>query len=306
MMIWLWLFACPGADVLPSLSPPQAEMRVEAVESKVKSGSPVVIAVEAWAGVGWDVQAGVPFGEGLEVQLLAEEGPSVVDERSVQVWRYSLNGPDGSYVVGTTEGYATGPGDQTRTFEPEPIFVDIGVPGPTGGPMDGFVAPPPPSPPPYRWIAAALAGALLLLGAVWALMRWRAKRKAAPPPPVPAHIEAQGAWADARATISDDHQLALHLSMILRNYIEARTPIRASASTTVEISTFLRRRGFDGVAIDDDLRTHVDRILDATDRLKFAREGGGEAFFGGLDQHFEAVINQTRPRQNPPTERPDA
>jgi hypothetical protein len=299
MWVWLWLFACLGADVLPGLSAPQAEMRVETVESKVKSGKPVVVQVEAWAGAGWEVQAGVPFGDGLEVELLAEEGPSVVDERSLQVWRYSLTGPDGSYVVGTTEGHATGPGDQTRTFEPEPIFVDIGVAGPTGGPMDGFVAPPPVDPPPYRWIAAAVVAVLLLAGAVWALMRWLAKRKAAPPPPVPAHIVAQGAWTDARATISDDHELALHLSVILRNYIEARTAIRASAATTMEISDFLRRRGFDGVAIDDDLRTHVGRILDATDRLKFAREGGGEAFFEDLDQHFEAVINQTRPRPQP-------
>lgn len=304
MWLWLWLFACLGADVLPGLSAPQAEMRVEAVESKVKSGQPVVIAVEAWAAAGWDVQTGVPFGDGLEVELLVEEGPSVVDERSLRVWRYSLTGPDGSYVVGTTEGQATGPGDQTRTFEPEPIFVDIGVPGPSGGPMDGFVAPPPPTPPPYRWMAAAVVAVLLLIAVVWALMRWLAKRKAAPPPPVPAHIVAQGAWADARATILDDHELALHLSMILRNYIEARTPIRASAATTMEIIDFLGRRGFDGRAIGEDLRIHVDRILDATDRLKFAREGGGEAFFGGLDSHFEAVINQTRPR--PPGEGTDA
>jgi len=294
--MWLWLFACLGTDVLPELAPPQAEMRVEVVESKVKSGQPVVIDVEAWAGPDWDVQAGVPFGEGLEVELLSEEGPSIVDERSVQVWRYSLSGPDGSYVVGTTEGHATGPGDQTRTFEPEPIFVDIGVPGPTGGPMDGFVAAPPPEPPPYRWIAGAIAGVLLLLGVVWALMRWLSRRKAAPPPPIPAHIVAQGAWADARSTITDDHELALRLSMILRNYIEARTSIRATAATTMEIIDFLGRRGFDGVAIDDDLRTHVDRILDATDRLKFAREGGGEAFFDELDHHFGSVINQTRPR----------
>lgn len=298
MMAWMLWLACSGANVLDALAPPLAEVRVEAEQSKVESGEAVVIEVEAWAAEGWSVQAGVPMAEGLEVELIDTEGPSVIDERSVQVWRYALTGPDGSYVVASTEGSAMGPGDQTRTFEPLPIFVDIGVKGP-GGTMEGFAAQPPPEPPPYGWIAAGVAAALALVAAIWGFIRWRNTREREAPPPTPPHIVAQGAWADARATVDDDHGLALRLSMVLREYLEAITPLRATAATTIEIADGLRRHGFDGRPLTDDERVPVERILDATDRLKFAREGGGDAFFAELDRHFESVINASRPRHKP-------
>jgi hypothetical protein len=41
-------------------------------------------------------------------------------------------------------------------------------------------------------------------------------------------------------------------------------------------------------------------ILDATDRLKFAREGGGTGFFEALDDDFTAVLDATRPRVEEP------
>ena len=296
MITGLLLLACTGGDVLEALSPPLAEVRVEAEASKVGSGEPVIIEIEALAADGWSIQAGVPMVDGLEVELVETEGPSMVDDRSVQTWRYALTGPDGSYVVATTEGQATGPGEQTRAFEPSPLFVDIGVDGPVGGEMDGFADVPPPEPPPYKWMAAAAAAVLAFLGLLWGLLRWLKGRAKPEAPPIPAHIVAQGAWADARATVDDDHALALQLSMILREYIEAVTPIPATAATTMEISEGLCRTGFNGRPLTDDDRVPVEKILDATDRLKFAREGGGDAFFEELDRHFETVINASRPR----------
>jgi len=114
-------------------------------------------------------------------------------------------------------------------------------------------------------------------------------------PVVPPHILAQGAWADARATIEGDHPLAVRLSMILREYIEARAGIPASKATSAEIWEALAYTGIDGRPITESLRGHIAQILDATDRLKFARQGGGDAFFTALDQHFQTIINQTRP-----------
>lgn len=298
MMMWLMALACGGGQALDALAPAQAEVRVEAELSKVASGEPIVVEVEAWGAEGWSVQAGIPYADGLEVELLETEGPSVVDERSVQVWRYTLTGPDGSYVVGVTEGQATGPGDQSRTFEPQPIFVDIGVDGPVGGEMDGFADAPPPAKPPYGWMAAAAAAVLALLALIYAARRWFGRKEERLPPPTPAHIVAQGAWAEARSTLTDDHELALRLSMVLREYIESTSSIPATAATTLEISDGLRRSTFAGRLMSDDDRVHIERILDATDRLKFAREGGGDDFFAELDKHFETVINRTRPRVN--------
>ena len=297
MMVWfLAAMSCGGTDVLDALAPPKAEVRVEVDSAKVESGEPVVIEVAAWSSEGWTVQAGVPVADGLTVEMLEEGAPAVVDDRTVQVTRYALTGPDGSYVVGTTEGQAAGPSDQTRSFEVPPIFVDIGVDGPVGGAMDGFAESPPPKPTPYSLIAAAIAAGLVLIAVIWWCVRRLRMRAAEPPPATPPHIVAQGAWVDARSTITDDHALALRLSMVLREYLESITPIAATAATTMEIADGLRHHGFGGRPLGDAERVPVERILDSTDRLKFAREGGGDAFFEALDKDFETVINASRPR----------
>ena len=195
-----------------------------------------------------------------------------------------------------SEGHGKGPGDQERTFELSPVFVDIGVKGPTGGPMDGFASAPPAPPPPWRWIALTLAIVAAVLLVIWAVRRKLRSRPVVLPPPTPAHIVAQGAWADARAQITDDHPLAVRLSMVLREYIEARAGLPATRATTTEILQHFEHHGFGGRAFDIEARMRVQRILDATDRLKFAREGGGEVFFSSLDKDFEGIIDATRPQ----------
>ena len=291
---WLMLLACFNADVLPALAPPQAEVSVLLESAEVASGKPAVVQIRTLGAYGWSFEPVIPYAEGLEVELLSEAGPSIVGERTVHTRRYALTGVDGSYVIATTEGRAVGPGEQTRDFEVTPLFVDIGVEGPTGGPMDGFAARPAvetPSIDRYIWGGLAITVALAL---AWWLYR-RRQRQGVEVPVVPPHILAQGAWADARATIEGDHPLAVRLSMILREYIEDRAGIPASKATSAEIWEALAYTGIDGRPITESLRGHIAQILDATDRLKFARQGGGDAFFTALDQHFQTIINQTRP-----------
>ena len=295
VLLMAWIAGCGSGDVLPALAPPQAAVDVWLMDANVASGEPAMVTVQTTGAEGWTFQPIIPFAENLEVSLVAESGPSAVNDRQVTLQQYAMTGPDGSYVIGTTEGEATGPGGQTRTFESVPLFVDIGVEGPTGGPMDGFAAAPPPKPTPWRAISMAILAATVL-AALWLWWRRRQRlRSAAVPPPVPPHILAQGAWADARATIQDEHALAVRLSMVLREYLEARTGIPASKATTIEIWEALARTGVNGRPIDEALKGHIAQILDATDRLKFARVGGGSAFFQSLDQHFGVIIQVTRP-----------
>ena len=76
MMFFVWLLACTGGDVLEPLAPPKADVTMMAVEAKVKAGEPVLVDVKSWASSGWDVQPGIPFAEGLEVELDDETGPT--------------------------------------------------------------------------------------------------------------------------------------------------------------------------------------------------------------------------------------
>jgi hypothetical protein len=174
--------------------------------------------------------------------------------------------------------------------------VDIGVPGPLATGLADFEAPPPPEPPPYGAIAAAVGGGVALLGLLGGIWWYRRTRPEPVPEPDPPDVQARAAWAAARAAGLDDHALAFELSRILRVYIEQTQGFPATARTTREILVHLDQQNRLGAA--DKLRAQA--VLDATDRLKFAREGGGAAFFERLGGDFEAIVLALRPRYAPP------
>jgi hypothetical protein len=297
---FLLVLACGGPDVMPGLAPPQAEVLVRVEAQKVAEGEPVVVVVEAIAAEDWVVDAGVPVAEGLDGALVETDGPVHIGERSRTRWRYHLTGPPGSYIIALGPSTGAGPGDQTREFEPSPIFVDIGVPGPTGGPMSGLQAVPPPEPTPWGWIAAGAGGALALaLLGLLVLRRLRQSGDPVLPPPDPPHVTALREWDRAREAgrtgTLDDPAQALELSRVLRVYLEEICGWPATARTTREILDFLEREGAGARRLDVTDRMRTSRILDATDRLKFAREGGGEAFFAAMDEDFRSVIRATCP-----------
>jgi len=82
--------------------------------------------------------------------------------------------------------------------------------------------------------------------------------------------------------------MAVELSMILRRYLEGVFFWSATAETTREVLAYLRGHSL----LDAEGYARAERVLDATDRLKFAREGGGEAFFVALDEDFFALVQQ--------------
>ncbi|RME26280.1 MAG: hypothetical protein D6798_07025, partial [Deltaproteobacteria bacterium] len=100
----------------------------------------------------------------------------------------------------------------------------------------------------------------------------------------------------------DDHAQALALSKVLREYLEAITGWPATMRTGPEIMAWLEREGIVGPTA----RVHAGHILSATDRLKFAREGGGEEFFRQLDDDFDHVLEATRPASPDPDLPPPA
>lgn len=296
----LLLGACSPAVDDEGVYGPALIARVD--HAKVDEGQPVELQIRAISPPGWAITAGQPEAEGLKIEDKGAETPTQSGEATVVVHRYTLSGPKGSYVIQPGAGQAKGPGDETRPLEQEPIFIDIGVDGPTGGPMAELEAIPPPEPTPW----ALIAGIALGLGAiVTAIVLWLRRRRQPPPPeiPDPPHIIALRAWEQARRSGADDHALALRLSTILRAYLEAITGFPATARTTREILRELEHRG----RLGPSLRANAAHVLDATDRLKFAREGGGETFFEAMDEDFLAVIQATRPREEaPPAAAPES
>ena len=299
MSLLLLLAAC-GPATLPALAPAPVDLTAEVAEKRVDSGATVQVVVQAWAAPGWTVPPSQPVGEGLSAALVAQEGPTLEGERERWSWTWALSGPDGSYVVGLPEVTATGPDAQTRPLAPPPVFVDIGVEGPTASTLVGFEAAPPPAPPPNGRIAAGVGGGAALLAGLGAVWWYRRGRPAPEIPADPPHVEARKAWAAAQGAGLDDHGLALALSRILRVYIEQTQGWPATARTTREIVAQLEQQRRLGTA--DRLRAAA--VLDATDRLKFAREGGGAAFFARLGGDFEAVVQALQPHAPPAGEAP--
>jgi hypothetical protein len=291
------LVGCGGPALREALAPAQVDVQLEVVDPQVASGEPVEIVVHGWTSGDWELPPLVPGVQApgvdenappeLVLRRVSEEGPVSDGGREHRIHRYALDAPDGSYIVGLPELEAAGSGDAVRTIEVPPVFVDVGVPPPVAGDMGELAVAPPPEPAPvWPWVAVG-AGVLLAGGiAAWLVHR---RRNRPPPPPVPAHVRAQRAWEQARREHVVESDLAQALSEVLRRYLEDISGWPATARTTREIDGFLAAERL----LDRDHRARARRILDATDRLKYAREGGGSGFFERMDEDFAAVIQAT-------------
>jgi hypothetical protein len=283
------LTAC-GDRALPPLAPPPVDLLAVVEDKQVGSGEPVKVALQTWQSEGWSISAPPATAEGLTARAEGSDPPTRVGERDLRVDHTRFEGPDGSYVIAFPPVTATGPGGQTREITLPPVFVDIGVTGPQGGDMADFEAAPPPAPPPWGLIAAGCGAALLVTVGIAYAWWVRSRRPAPVAVPDPPALIAARAWAHARATGLDDHSLAVALSRIFREYLSAASGWPATTRTTREILAYLEANSL----LDLTHRLRAGQILDATDRLKFAREGGGARFFEEMDEDFAAILEATR------------
>lgn len=221
---------------------------------------------------------------GAAVVLHAPAGSTVVGSNELVVEAkgedsWALTGEDGSYIVTVAE-----PGSTTPTR----LFLDIGVDGPTGGPMDDLQAPPPPPPPMWPWV---LAGTVVVAGtaagAIWAI------RRLTPPPPPPRalapHEAAIRAWNALRErTDLDAPGTASEMSIIFRTWLDAAWGFPATQRTRREILDNLA--GMLTAAELDSAR----RLLSATDLVKFAERSEHANLFEQLDQDFRTLVKPVR------------
>jgi hypothetical protein len=224
----------------------------------------------------------------LDVEVLpAEVVETPGGEREVH--RFSLSGPAGSYVVEPVEVVFSKGDGSTRKRESARLFFDLGSGGPQSE-LEGFVVLPPakenPWPRRLMWIGLGLLLAFVLLF-IW----WKRPRKQAPVcPPVAPDQEALAAWAAIWSDPGlDDHARALALSQIFRRYIERVFDLPASAFTSMEVLERLEAE------LSEQHLGQSQRLLGATDRIKYARRGGGQALFESLDSDFRGLIAATKP-----------
>ena len=248
----IWLLACVGE---PVALVPAAPIHLDA--RTVDEGQPAVLHGPA--------DLALPVVEGLTFV------PRSTGDDGTATWE--VHGDKGSYVL---------------EFAGSRIFLDVGVDGPDGGPMDDLAAPP--EPPPATWprrLALAVLAVVLTLVALGAWRRLRA-RAAPPPPPEAPDLVARRAWKALRAR-NDlvPEALALGLSVVYREYLERARGWPAGSRTTREIL----RIQTDALTVSqlDACR----RLLTAMDLVKFAERETHAELFGALDVDFDVLV---RPR----------
>lgn len=284
-MIWL-VVACGPAALTPAPAP-APEARAQLSARRVEADQNAELGLVVGAPPGWTYTAEEPAVDGLLLAPL---------EASAAGPRWTVGGPPGSYVLPPLTVTFTGPEGQVEERQTSPLYLDIGVQGPSSELESLAVAPVEAERARWPWLVGA--GGLVCAGVGLA---WLARQRAAatprlPPPPVPADREALEAWEAARGALAqDEHALALALSALFRRYLERVAGVQALTLTSEELLARLGGRP----GWDQALLTRAGRLLGATDLIKFAHQGGGRALFELLDADLRAVIAATRPVEAP-------
>jgi hypothetical protein len=268
------------------------EIQVVVERAQVSEDEPIIVERRVWLPKGWTADEDPLTAPDLDIQRLATSDPTDDGGRTLQITRSSLRGPPGNYIVMPGEiRFSSEEGDEL-SVRPPSIFVDLGVESPVQTVLTEFETPPPnvtdsPEEPQSSWLWPLLAGTLVLLSVV--LWVWRRHRRPAPPlSPMDAALRD---WREARRAELDDQALAYQLSWIFRGYLEALDEWPARSRTSHEVLSWLQEERES--PLDGDTLSASERILHATDRLKFGGEGGGTLFFDRLEQDLHHVIHQT-------------
>ena len=268
-----WAVAWASADI---------DIIVKMKSAKVETGSDLVLIVELYVPNEWQYEYSGPTVQGLEVSSPVSSKRVVVGERWRQILQFSMTGGQGSYIIEPGTLYATLPDGSKKEKKAATIYADIGEG--ISSELEGLYLPPDPPPEQRRiWVWLLVAGGLLLLVvAAWLLLR-RPKPKLSP-----SEIALRD-WELARNQIGDDHGLAIALSNILRRYIDTIFQANTINCSPSEANDWLSTS-----TVPDRVRPNASRIFTATNKLKFAREGGGGSFFDDLGRDLFLFIGHLR------------
>ena len=260
-MFWFW--GCDGAvSNTPELEVVEWYAFVES--SKVDSGESIILQVDIFADKNWQIEIEKPFSQTLEVQKQAAGLQQQRGDQIHQRHRFSLRGSDGSHVIEAIQIRANR-GTEEQEFQGTKIFVDIGLKGPSSG-VKGIREREQEPANIWPWI---LGTGVLASGLGWYLYRRKKLRREHSP-----QQEARQKWRSIRASGASDHALAISLSEIVRGYVDTMLDAELIHQTPLEAKKWVWK-----ASLTMETKEAMVRLLDATNLLKYAREGGGENFF---------------------------
>jgi hypothetical protein len=277
-----FLLGCVPAEMTPVVQPDDVTVRAEMQRRQVDVGDAGLMVVTVDTTEGWSAELTPPQVDGLAIEAVPMQVTQAFGRRTA-TFEFHITGEGGSYVIPSFEVVVAGDGEPIVTETPV-MFFDVGEPG-FSSELSGFAAPPekPESPWLKRLLLAAVA--LVTLAVIWVFFKRLSKRASIPVPLPPEDEEALGAWsAICEDGALSDHERALALSRIFRRYMERRFSFGASAMTTSEILAQCSETDVSGDISD------VDRLLSATDLIKFAGRRGGTQLFVDLGSELVGFV----------------
>ncbi len=241
--------------------------------------------------------------QGLTILEVESPAPEQAGNRLLVRQRLRLKAPvAGTFLIPGVEG-TWRRGDDVGTAGSGPILITAQrTPSAADGTDDALrdlkpVAPPDANPAPL--IAGGIGLLVLLALVAGGVFAWR--RRAVPEPTPPTAWEvALGAVASLERsgllTATDQGPAAYEVSAILRRYVEARFGVRAWRMTTGEVLRALPRE----IASQIKLEQAVREVLEASDRVKFAREPMSPAEMAGWLASIRMLVGATTPRPEAP------
>jgi hypothetical protein len=256
------------------------------VEGKKDGGGVLVVQLTADAKAKVDLPE--PSVQGLTFEPQGNERVEKVGQRVVLTQRYSFTGEKGMYEVPALVAHAG-----QAEMRSDPLWIDLGVQPPRKQKLADIDEPGRVWQPPtlFEWSLVGLVGVCLVAGVVF--LRAARRPSETPVERPPAHIRALRAWEAVRDDPSlSDHDKALAISRIFREYMEEVLRFQATAWTTTEILEQLRTMAF----LPEGNVPRARRLLRATDRIKFADAQARAEMFEELDADLRGFLDSTRPR----------
>jgi hypothetical protein len=283
----LVLLGC-GADVAAPMDDGPVAVRV-ALDGPVEKGGGALI-VTAWYSDDGALDLPPPAAEGLTFSPDGAPRTERLGDRSAVTQRYVFRGRAGSYEIPPIVATWTGADGATSEVASDSVFIDLDAAPPVTRELADIVDPPVLVRVP--WVPILSVAALAGIGAAFLARRRRRARAPEPARPVPPDVACLRAWDavrhDPRLTIDDK---ARELSVLFRAYVEDVLGFEATARTTSEILAHLRSLAH----LPEGNVTRAQRILRATDRVKFAEERPAEEWLAELDADLRAFVQSTRP-----------
>lgn len=279
-----------GQPALPVDEPGVVEVRTWLEGTSGKDGLLVVQTAFDPSGA---VELPEPVVPGLTLQPVGDPVTERVGRREVVTQRYRFSG-QGSHEIPALEARWQGGQEEPVTSSSTPLWVDLGVEPPRPGELADIQEPERVWTVPWGPVLAVGGVGGLMIAGLWLALRGARYKPVAQAPPEPPDLAALRRWDAIRvdASLSDEDK-AKALSLLFREYTEAVLGFPATSWTTTEILQQLRQLAH----LPQGNVPRAKRLLQATDRVKYADARVGNDLFEELDADLRAFVSSTRPQR---------